>query len=266
MTTKKPFFSIIVVSFNAGDTILKTIESVLKQSFDDYEIIVKDGLSKDETLSFVPESEKIRVYSEKDTGIYDAMNQAIELSNGKYVCFLNCGDFFANENVLEGIFAIAQNYDDAVIYGNYSRKGVSFKQPGNITDFYLYRTPLCHQTMFISKSLFEQNGLYDTSYKILADYDHTLHDYFSGKKFVHCDVVVCDYMGGGASETPKGIRIKKEERKIILDKYYSKTQQKKNEFKLKLSFKKLRQKLIGDKSPKWVRQLYRKVVNLVNGG
>lgn len=259
-----PFFSIIVVSFNAENEIEQTISSVLKQKFDSYEVIVKDGLSTDGTLSKIPQSDKIHVYSQKDSGIYDAMNQAIELSNGKYLCFLNCGDYFADENVLEGIFAVAQNYDEAVVYGNYSRKGVSFKQPGNITDFYLYRTPLCHQTMFISKVLFEQNGMYDTTYRILADYEHTLHDYFSGKKFVHCDVVVCDYMGGGASETPKGIEIKKEERKIILDKYYSKTQQRKNEFKLKLSFKKLRQKLIGDKSPFWVRTIYRKLVNLIN--
>ena len=250
-----PFFSIIVVSFNAENAIEQTISSVLKQKFDSYEVIVKDGLSTDATLSKIPQSDKIHVYSQKDSGIYDAMNQAIELSNGKYLCFLNCGDYFAGENVLDGIFAVAHNYDEAVVYGNYSRKGVSFKQPGNITDFYLYRTPLCHQTMFISKSLFEQNGLYDTKYKILADYEHTLHDYFTSKKFIHCDVNVCDYMGGGASETPKGVKLKKEEREVILKKYYSTWEIKKNNLVLKLSFKGLRQKLISDKSPKWIRKI-----------
>ena len=86
--TKNPFFSIIVVSFNAGQTISNTINSILSQTFHDYEIVVKDGLSKDDTLKCIPKSEKIRVYSQDDCGIYDAMNQAIDLSTGKYVCFL----------------------------------------------------------------------------------------------------------------------------------------------------------------------------------
>lgn len=260
-----PFFSIIVVSYNAQDTITKTVNSVLKQNFDSYEIIVKDGLSTDDSLSRIPESKRIKVYSQKDTGIYDAMNQAIEFSNGKYICFLNCGDYFVDENVLKDIFKTAKKHDSAVVYGDYSRKGILFKQPTKLTDFYLYRTPLCHQTMFISRELFNRNGFYNIEYKILADYEHTLHDFFANIEFVHSDTVVCDYMGDGISESKKGSKIKSLERNRIIDTYFNKTTQRWYDFKLKLSLKKLRQKMISDDSPKWIRKSYRELVNRING-
>jgi glycosyltransferase involved in cell wall biosynthesis len=260
-----PYFSIIVVSLNAQETILPTIQSILNQNFYDYEIIVKDGLSKDNTLSVIPKSEKIHVYTEKDSSIYDAMNQAIGYASGKYLCFLNCGDTFKDENVLQNIYDVGKGAsDESIIYGNYFRKGVLFKQPSKITDFYLYRTPLCHQTLFIAKKLFEINGHYNTEYKILADYDHTLCDYFKKAEFMYCNCIVCDYMGEGVSESEKGRIIKANERKEIINRYFSEKQRFKFEFKLKLSFKKLRQKMISDKSPKFIRVVYRKVVNLVN--
>ena len=259
----KPFFSIIVVSLNAKDYIKDTINSVLNQSFDDYEIVVKDGLSTDGTVDNIPPSDKIRIFEEKDKSIYDAMNQAICHSTGKYLCFLNCGDYFENSDVLKNIYDTAKNYEDAVIYGNYSRKGVVFKQPSNITPFYLYRTPLCHQTMFFAKTLFDEK-LYDTSLKILADYEHTLSDFKAGRKFVYVPVTACDYMGGGVSESENGRRIKKQEYNAIKKLYFSKSEIKKYDFRLKLSMKKLRQKMISDSVPKWVRKLYRFMVNKVN--
>ena len=259
----KPFFSIIVVSLNAENYIKNTIESVLKQSFEDYEIVVKDGLSKDKTLAQIPKSDKIHIFEEKDSSIYDAMNQAIGHSNGKYLCFLNCGDYFENENVLKSIYETAKNCDDAIVYGNYSRKGILFKQPSVITPFYLYRTPLCHQTMFFAKTLFDQK-LYDTSYRILADYEHTLCDFKAGKPFVYVPVTVCDYMGEGVSENGKMRSIKKHEYKLIKEKYFSPAEIKKFRFMLSLSMKKLRQKMISDSAPRWVRKLYRFAVNKVN--
>ncbi len=261
----KPFFSIVVVCLNVEDTIRETINSILNQDFEDYEIVVKDGLSTDNTISMIPKSDKIRLFEEKDSGIYDAMNQGIKHSDGEYICFLNCGDLFENKSVLREIYNCAKDEQDiGVIYGNYMRNGVVFKQPSSISPFYLYRTPLCHQTMFISKKMFEENGLYDCSYKILADYEHTLHDYTSGKKFKYCNIVVCNYLGGGASESEKGKKIKAEERKKIVKEYFSKADIKKYEFKLFMSMKKLRQYMISDKSPEFVRKLYRWLVNIVN--
>ncbi len=261
-----PFFSIIVVCLNAEDSVRETVNSVLKQNFTDFEVVVKDGLSKDKTLEEVPVDERVKVYSLADKSLYDAMNQAIERATGRFLCFLNCGDFFANENVLAEIYkkAIEDKEERKTVYGNYARKGVVYKQPSALSKFYLYRTPLCHQTMFFAKKLFEENGLYDTSLKILADYDHTLHDFTSGAKFAYCDTVVCDYMGGGVSESEKGRQIKKQEYKVVREKYFSKSEIRKFELKLKLSMRGLRQKMASDNAPYFIRKLYRFLVNKVN--
>lgn len=261
----KPFFSIVVVSLNAETTIAKTINTVLKQTCDDYEIIVKDGLSKDNTIKNIPQSEKIKLYEKADKSIYDAMNQGIEYANGKFICFLNCGDYFTDEKVLEKIYETAKDAEEkAIVYGNYIRKGVLFKQAGKTTDFYLYRNHLCHQSMFVAKAVFEELGAFDLEYKICADYEHTLKSYFGGVQFLYCDYPVCDYMGEGVSESEKGKILRSEERNKIIKKYYSKQEIAKNELKLKLSMKKFRQLMISDKSPKWVRNLYRYIVNRVN--
>lgn len=261
----KPFFSIVVVSLNAQDTIADTINSVLSQTFEDYEIIVKDGLSKDNTIKNIPESEKLKIYEQADKSIYDAMNQGIECAKGKYICFLNCGDYFADDKVLEKIYKTAKVAEEkAIVYGNYIRKGVLFKQAGKITDFYLYRNHLCHQSMFVSKATFENIGAFNLEYKICADYEHTLKSYFSGIQFLYCDYPVCDYMGEGVSESEQGIILKNKERDKIIATYYSRKDAFKNEFKLLLSIKKLRQAIVSDKSPKWVRKFYRKLINSIN--
>ena len=104
----KPYFSVIIVSFNASNTIEKTIQSVLAQSFTDYEIVVKDAVSTDDTLRYIPQNDKIAVYSEKDGGIYDGMNTAIKYAKGKYLIFLNCGDCFADNEVLQKVYEKAR--------------------------------------------------------------------------------------------------------------------------------------------------------------
>ena len=78
-------FSIVVVCLNEGERLKKTIKNIRKQTYDNYEIIVKDGLSKDGSLETLPEDERIKVYCLKDTGIYDAMNQAVDKVSGDYV-------------------------------------------------------------------------------------------------------------------------------------------------------------------------------------
>ena len=116
-------FSIIVVCLNAGEKLYSTLDSILKQTNKDYEVVIKDGLSTDDSVSklqsklldgalgeLVPSSkdssqdelkERIHIYSEKDKSIYDAMNQAVKYAKGDYYIFLNCGDLFASERVLE---------------------------------------------------------------------------------------------------------------------------------------------------------------------
>ena len=101
-TGRKPGikFSIIVVCLNAGERLGITVNSILGQSFGDYEIIVKDGLSSDGSVECLPADGRIRVFCERDRGIYDAMNQALCRVRGEYVYFLNSGDMFYDGDVL----------------------------------------------------------------------------------------------------------------------------------------------------------------------
>ena len=214
---ERPFFSIIVVSFNAAPYIRKTIESVLAQDFTDYEIVVKDAASTDGTLDEIPKDDRIRVYSEKDTGVYDGMNAAIEYATGKYLLFLNCGDYLPHEHVFSDVYKIAKDKDEGntILYGDFTRRGVRFKPASRLTPFYLYRTPLCHQTEFFGCGIFEKER-YETRFVILGDYNLTLKTFFAGYKYVYVPTVVADYLGGGASESPKGIAMRRRERAEIL--------------------------------------------------
>ena len=120
----EPFFSVIIVSLNAGSLIGLTVRSALSQTFDDYEIIVKDGKSTDDTLAHIPQDNRIKIYSEADKSLYDAMNQAISYSSGRYLIFMNCGDTFASETVLDDVRKAVKDGDYGMIYGDYKRDGV----------------------------------------------------------------------------------------------------------------------------------------------
>jgi len=94
-------FSIVVVCLNPGEKLLKTVQSVLNQKYGNYEIVVKDGGSTDGSLEQLPADSRIRVYTRPDSGIYDAMNQAMSYVTGQFVQFLNCGDLLHDDMVLE---------------------------------------------------------------------------------------------------------------------------------------------------------------------
>lgn len=259
-----PFFSIIVVAFNAADTIRATVDSVLKQSFGDYEIVVKDACSTDGTLDQLPADPRIRVYSTKDKGIYDGMNEAVGYAKGEYIQFLNCGDLFYDSEVLQKIWETAKDLTvPSVVYGDHSRAGVHYKQATTVTPFYLYRTPLCHQTEFIHRSLFSER-VYDLQYKILADHEFALHHFFAGVPFVYVPHIICDYMGGGFSESPQRVKAKYAESDALHVKYYSKKERFVSDLKIALSMRRLRMALTSDKSPKWVRKAYGAMLKIVN--
>lgn len=262
----KPYFSIIVVSFNAEKYIEKTLFSILNQKFQDYEIIVKDACSKDDTLKKIPQDNRIRIYCTKDNGIYDGMNEAIEYVQGQYCTFLNCGDTFFDENVLKKVYDVISKKEanNTIFYGDCYRENIYVKQPSKLTDFYLYKTPLNHQSMFFCVELFSRLGNYNTNLKIAADYEFTIRAFKSGVDFIYASIVVCNYLGGGLSESEKGKEIKKGDYAYIHDTHFTEKEKRKFNLLLALSMKKFRQKIASSKSPKWVRKLYRKVVNLVN--
>lgn len=260
-----PFFSIIIVSLNAENFIGATIESIKEQLFADYEVIVKDGGSKDNTLSFVPVNDsRFCIYQIPDKGIYEAMNQAIEKSTGKYLVFMNCGDYFADKTVLDKVYKLIKDKEYIFIYGDYLRSKILHKQPDVLSPFYMYRTPLCHQTIFFSGAKLKNGEKYNTNYTILADYDLELRLIKQGK-IGHIPVVVCEYQGGGVSESKTGVKKKKTERKDIIKNYFLLSQRIKYGIMLCFTMPKLRTHLMySDKTPQWLKNVYQAIVNRLN--
>ncbi|MBQ5849886.1 MAG: glycosyltransferase [Lachnospiraceae bacterium] len=226
------FYSIIVVCLNAGDRLAKTVESILAQKYENYEIVIKDGGSKDGSVQKIKDKyenediyKHIKIYEQKDSSIYDAMNQAVRLANGDYCIFLNAGDDFYDETVLGKIADGIKNesYPD-IVYGNLYHKAldtVIYSSP-EINDFACYRNVPCHQTCFYKRNMFDERG-YNPEYNVRADYEHFLWCYFAKKaRIVYIPEIVSSYEGGGYSETKENLKLSARQHREIVVKYMGK--------------------------------------------
>ncbi len=201
-----PILTIITVTYNAANIVEETIESVLNQSFSDYEYWVIDGGSTDGTQEKIKKySDKIQFISEKDNGIYDAMNKGIAKSKGQWLYFLNAGDTLYTADVLKSIFEKKYNDDVELIYGNIKTKnhpsGSDYTQGHEIrlSDFY-YRTGLCHQAAFSNRKAFDSIGVYNNKdYPILADQEWFVRFFRANKKSVYRNIIIANYEIVGAS-------------------------------------------------------------------
>ena len=219
-------FSIIVVCLNPGEKLNQTLDSILMQTCPDYEIVVKDGGSKDGSIEQMRIDERIRLFQEKDTGIYDAMNQAVSHASGDFILFLNCGDIFYDDTVLEKAAEYAGKYPQPkrlVLYGDTfdAKNQVTIASAPGITGFTCYRNIPCHQVCFYSRDLCEDKP-YDLKYAIRADYDHFLWCFYEAKaRMLHMDVTVASYEGGGFSEKKENQKRDLAEHKQITETYMS---------------------------------------------
>lgn len=224
-------FSVIVVCLNPGNKLNQTLDSILCQTYDNYEIVVKDGGSRDSSTETMRQDSHIRLFTENDTGIYDAMNQAVAHAEGDYVLFLNCGDVFYEKTVLErtaGYIEQVTSLSDSAIpyifYGDtYSEKNdVLITASPKITGFTCYRNIPCHQSCFYATSLCK-NKPYDKQFRIRADYDHFLWCYYKAKaRMVHMPITIASYEGGGYSESKENQERDKEEHREITRTYMGK--------------------------------------------
>lgn len=265
--TKKPFFSVIVVSFNAEEYIGKTIKSALEQDFENFEIIVKDGLSTDKTLEEIPVDERIHIYSTADSGIYDAMNQAIDYASGEYVIFMNCGDTFKYNNVLSKVYNKIENdvENNGIIIGDSFSKGM-YKVQNKCTDrFKQYRcSGFCHQAMFFSREVFEKIGVYDLSFKVYADFELFMRTYSNGVEIGYINYPICDYLDGGFSAKKETKRLLDEDKKRIREKYFSVWERVAFFIMFHSTVPFFRNWCESDKSPRYVKIIYRKIANVLN--
>lgn len=262
-----PFFSIIVVCLNPGEKLRKTLKSIYAQTFRDYEVIIKDGGSKDGSLACIGEifdKEKVKLIEEKDQGIYDAMNQAAAQAAGDYVYYLNCGDLFYSREVLEKMAEFIRSFDKAerdkakeipgIYYGNIFERLTGQKVASNphMDAFGCYRNVPCHQACFYSRELLLAHP-FQTSYRVRADYEQFLWCFFVMQKerevrFAYRDLMIADYEGGGFSETRENRRISAAEHKEITGKYMPKGQLLRFRMVMLLSLAPLRTKIAENKA------------------
>lgn len=226
-----PEFSILIVCLNPGDKLKATLESVRKQRHKDYEIIIKDALSTDGSIEYAKETAgnfpSLRIIEKRDSGIYDAMNQAVSQAEGKYVYFLNCGDVLYDEDVLGNIHKLIDGNpaDMGIYYGNIYEKlsGSVVASNPKLDNFGCYRNVPCHQTCFYDRRLLLLHP-FETKYRVRADYEQFLWCFFSEDikdrvSFVYGDILIAGYEGGGFSETRQNRKISAKEHKEIVKKY-----------------------------------------------
>lgn len=215
--------SIITINFNNAKGLESTINSVKDQSFLDFDYIVIDGNSKDDSKTVIENHESNIDYwiSEPDEGVYHAMNKGIAKASGTYLLFLNSGDVLYNNTVLsKAKNSLLQGKD--IVYGDLwiiDEKGKGFRNSyPDVVDFlFLKRTSIGHPSTFIKKELFEDYGLYRTDLKIVSDWaffikvlcKHNVSQF-------HLNNVVATFYEGGLSTSKQHEEIHIQERKKIL--------------------------------------------------
>ncbi len=200
----QPFYSIIIPTYNSEITISRALESVLQQTFSDYEILIMDGLSTDRTKIIVKQyqstNKNIHFYSEEDKGIYDAMNKGINTSNASWLYFMGSDDYLFDADVLKKIYHYVNEGVHEVIYGNVNSTYYKGLYDGNFDYKKLTQKNICHQAIFIKKSVFNAIGTFDISYKVLADWHHNIRWFYNSRiKHRYVDLTIAEYTAGGIS-------------------------------------------------------------------
>jgi glycosyltransferase involved in cell wall biosynthesis len=198
-------FSIVTVCKNPGDSIIRSMESINCQSARNYEWIVVDGASIDGTPERLKntDSGSLRMISEIDQGIYDAMNKGVKLAKGDYVFFLNSGDTFHDANVLQVASEMIDRDSPDIIYGNSNLinptdQVMAVKSHSMVDKYFLFNRPINHQAIFARRTLFlEKIGLFDTSYVVKADHDWIMRCWKAGVSSVYVDKIIVNYELGG---------------------------------------------------------------------
>ena len=214
------FFSIVIPTYNSENTLLNALSSVLSQTFIDFEILIIDNLSSDSTqvIACRFDDERIKIYSEKDFGIYDAMNKAIPLAKGDWLYFMGSDDKLYSREVLENISNFLKiNQELKAIYGNVVSPRFDGLYAGEFDSEKLYNQNICHQSIFLKKEVFNIIGLFNLKYKFLSDYDSNIKWFFNNriqKKYI--DLIVANYADGGFSSLNSDYVFLNDKRKLFL--------------------------------------------------
>lgn len=191
-----PTVSVITVTFNAKEDLALTMDNVLSMAYPNIEYIVIDGGSDDGSQDIIrcKESKCLKWVSEKDKGIYDAMNKGVKKATGEWVIFMNAGDVFASKETLNEIFAKPHTGD--VIYGDVIKKGIT-KKAAPVYKVY-HRMLFCHQSCLVRKHLLEEHP-FDINHRMSADYKFFLALGLQHRKFEYTDFPISIFNTNGVS-------------------------------------------------------------------
>jgi glycosyltransferase involved in cell wall biosynthesis len=217
--------SIITVNLNNKQGLEKTIGSVIGQAFTDFEYIVIDGASVDGSIDIIRKNHKkiTRWISEKDTGIYNAMNKGLSLANGEYCLFLNSGDYLYSENTLAEVFKM--NPVEDIVYGNMIIENPNGEKrhgemPHNITLEHMIKDTLWHPVSFIKREVFNKYGFYREDLKVVSDYDFFFKNIIKNKVSTrHIPVTIAVFVLNGISSMASNVELIKSERKKVQMQY-----------------------------------------------
>lgn len=237
-------FSIITICRNEEKRIQKTLESIYRQEYQDYEHIIEDGKSTDKTMDVVSKcsvmypQDHLKVFSEKDEGLYDAMNRAVARAQGEYICFINSGDYLMNEKTLGDVAAqmdvfpgmdwyygscmvIFPNEDEYLqVHGSVENvDGADISEElkkGQIS--------LVHQSVFAHRNCFVQN-MFDTKYSLRAELKWYYKCLLARRKVKRMNFPVCKYALGGFSEKVASVAVNARETKDIFEEMHLLTEE-----------------------------------------
>jgi glycosyltransferase involved in cell wall biosynthesis len=201
---KKITLSIIIPSFRQVEELKGALESIGQQTFKNYEILIIDGGSGDTIRTLVDKFNHlpIKLTSEPDQGIYDAMNKGIAKSNGEYLYFLGCDDRLASTNTLEAILGDEKNKRYDLIYGNVIFTVNNSVYDGKFSRLKLLSKNICHQSVFTKRSVFNLIGNFNTRYKYLADWVFNMECFNNPAiRIKYIDEIVALYNNAGSSSS-----------------------------------------------------------------
>lgn len=217
--------SIITITFNAEKTLRRTMESVANQTCRDYEHIVIDGASRDRTLAIARSYEGVRILSEPDRGLYDAMNKGIAMARGEYLLFLNAGDTFSGPEVLEAYAERTRKGDDIIFADTQivDKTGTvlglrHYSAPARLEkDSFAKGMLICHQAFMVKRSLAPE---YDLQYRFSSDYDWTIRCINAADmdKCTNLNMVAINYLSDGLTDRNKYKSLR--ERYRVMAKHY----------------------------------------------
>jgi glycosyltransferase involved in cell wall biosynthesis len=207
--------TIITATYNSGQTLTDTLESVLRQSYTDIDYVIVDGGSKDDTLDIIRRYEprfegRMRWISEPDKGIYDAMNKGIRMATGDVVGLLNSDDFYTSNDVLEHVARALSDPNVDAIYGD-----IHYVNDDDLTHCVRYYSSRvfsrglmrlgfmpAHPSFYCRRTIYEKYGLFDTSLRVAADFENLLRLIFVNR--IHTKYIPKDFVTmrtGGASSS-----------------------------------------------------------------